>query len=175
MANIGSLPYFTLFEVQEIDRVEEQQDLTPELLAKREELRGKLNKVLDDEELIWKARAKQRWLLEGDENNKFFHAFANGRKRSNLIGVIEDDGSVFNSEDDKKSYFARKFKELFSPSCFGTSDVGDWSALFQSRRLSDGDREFLSVPLSLEEIKAAIFQLGGNKAPGPDGFPIRFY
>ncbi len=37
------------------------------------------------------------------------------------------------------------------------------------------ERHALGAPFSPEEIKAAVFQLGGDKAPGPDGFPLSFY
>lgn len=33
----------------------------------------------------------------------------------------------------------------------------------------------LEQPFSLEEIKKAVFDLGGDKAPRPDGFPMQFF
>lgn len=33
----------------------------------------------------------------------------------------------------------------------------------------------LEQPFRLEEIKEAVFNLGGDKAPGPDGFPMQFF
>ena len=33
----------------------------------------------------------------------------------------------------------------------------------------------LESPISEEEFKKAIWTLHPDKAPGPDGFPIRFY
>ncbi len=105
-----------LAEIHELDRLEEHADLSPDQFGRRLELRERLNRVLDDEELLWKARANLKWLKEGDRNTKFFHAFANGRKRSNLIGTIDDDdGSSYCNDEDKKTYFARKFKERFAP------------------------------------------------------------
>lgn len=35
--------------------------------------------------------------------------------------------------------------------------------------------ERLNAPFSAEEISDALFQIGPLKAPGPDGFPSRFY
>ncbi len=162
-------------EINELDRLEERQALTSEKFEYRQVLKDRLTKVLTDEEILWKTRAKQRWLKEGDGNTKFFHAYANGRKRSNQIGVVKEDGRVFSKEADKKQYFARWFKDLFSPPDNGTSSFGDWSHLFRQRRLSDDERGMLIAPFSLVEIKAAIFQLGGDKAPGPNGFPLSFY
>lgn len=36
--------------------------------------------VLENDEALWKTRAKQRWLREGDGNTKVFHVVANVRK-----------------------------------------------------------------------------------------------
>lgn len=33
----------------------------------------------------------------------------------------------------------------------------------------------LYQPFTLDEIKRVVFDLGGDKAPGPDGFPIHFF
>lgn len=37
------------------------------------------------------------------------------------------------------------------------------------------DLSQLERPFSLEEIKIAVFDLGRDKAPGPDGFPLQFF
>ncbi len=102
-------------EIHGLDRLEERQTLTAEQFANRQEWKERLNKVLLDEETLWSTRAKQRWLKEGDRNTKFFHAVANGRKRSNQIGTLEEDGRVICREEDKKAYFVNSFKKLFSP------------------------------------------------------------
>ena len=41
--------------------------------------------------------------------------------------------------------------------------------------ISDEVNENLCRPFTDEEISNAIFQIGPLKAPGPDGFPARFY
>ncbi|OAY74561.1 hypothetical protein ACMD2_18612 [Ananas comosus] len=70
---------------------------------KREELKTKLAEVLKDEEALWKSRAKQHWLREGDSNTKFFHAVANGRRRVNRIDTLDEDGRVYQSEGEKQN------------------------------------------------------------------------
>lgn len=37
------------------------------------------------------------------------------------------------------------------------------------------DLSTLEGSFTLEELKTAIFDLGGDKAPGQDGFPIHFF
>ncbi|OAY65248.1 hypothetical protein ACMD2_16581 [Ananas comosus] len=94
--------------------------------SKRAELKSQLLLILEEEEILWKTRAKQRWLKEGDGNTKFFHAVANGRKRSNTIVAIEDDtGQQITNEELKRSYFYQSFKRVFGnqgSKCRPTSD-----------------------------------------------------
>lgn len=45
--------------------------------------------------------------------------------------------------------------------------------LFANKRLVD--LSCLERPFILDEIKRVVFDLGGDKAPGPDGFPIQFF
>lgn len=126
-----------------------------------------------DEEILWKTRARQHWLKEGDGNTKFFHATANGRRRANTITMVEDGGNIIHREEDKRNYFYSYFKGLFAPTDNDRTSIGDWSELF-----SDGpslNHADLTLPFSMEEIKKATFQLGGDKAPGPDGFNLRFF
>ncbi len=70
-------------------------------------------------------------------------------------------------------YFYNKFKEAFAPCKLNSTSIGDWSSIFNSNPILSADH--LTAALSLEEIKAATFQLGSDKAPGPDGFNLRFY
>jgi hypothetical protein len=46
-----------------------------------------------------------------------------------------------------------------------------------SRRLSVPNIEnvILIAPFTMDEVRKAVFQMDRNKAPGPDGFPAKFY
>nr|CAD1827545.1 unnamed protein product [Ananas comosus var. bracteatus] len=67
-------------EIQKLDILEESENLTALQRDSRKQLKSKLYSVLADEEVLWKSRARQQWLKEGDGNTKFFHAVANGRR-----------------------------------------------------------------------------------------------
>ena len=60
-----------------------------------------LEKLLEDEELYWRQRG-ERWVLEGDDNTKFFNLVANGRRRKKTIVSLEKAGAV--SMSSTKSY-----------------------------------------------------------------------
>ncbi|OAY84432.1 Transposon TX1 uncharacterized 149 kDa protein [Ananas comosus] len=161
-------------EIRSIDHLEEIDTLSPEVRDKRVNLKAQLQLILKEEEILWKSRAKQHWLKEGDGNTKFFHAVANGRKRSNEIHyIVDDNGNHIVNEAQKNSYFYHTFKRLFGSDEVGPASFGDWADLYRVDFLSDPDS--LTGPFTIDEIKKATFQLGSEKAPGPDGFPLIFF
>lgn len=82
--------------------------------------------------------------------------------------MIEEDGIELRAD------FYRKFKERFTPEELADS-FGDWNELFLSNRVSAPSLSLLTRPFSLDEIRNAVFQLGRDKASGPNGFPMSFY
>ncbi|GJS77998.1 putative RNA-directed DNA polymerase, eukaryota, reverse transcriptase zinc-binding domain protein [Tanacetum coccineum] len=99
---------------------------------------------LEAHDLIQKAHIK--WDIEGDENSKFFHGIINQKRRSQSI--IE-------------KFQAHDSQIIFSP-------------LVHSTGLCSNDRDFLETHVTLKEVKIAVWDCGGNKAPGPAGFSFVF-
>jgi len=50
--------------------------------------------LLREEEIKWFQRAKTKDLLEGDNNTKYFHMVANGKRRKTRIFQLEQEGGV---------------------------------------------------------------------------------
>ena len=65
-------------------------------------------------------------------------------------------------------YFMNIFKA-------GTCDRMEECLNVVNWRMTDDMLEVLSRPYSSEEVKAALFQMGPTKAPGPDGMNAFFY
>ncbi len=124
-------------EIQALDLLEETGNLSTSQLERRAVCKQQLSATVVEEEVMWKARAKQHWLREGDGNTKFFHAVANGRRRRNHIEVIEDQGLRFNRETEikeyfveKLEYFVEKFQKMFAPRETMRESNGDWADVF---------------------------------------------
>lgn len=68
---------------------------------------------LDEDELKWKQRTKQHWLKNGDRNKKFYHLYANQRKKNNRISLLmESGGRIAQTQSKICSIFS-----TFFPNC----------------------------------------------------------
>ncbi|KAF5470780.1 hypothetical protein F2P56_011269, partial [Juglans regia] len=83
----------------------------------RDKLKRKVDGYLEEEELKWRQRAKQRWLKDGDRITKFFHKCASQRKQVNTIKqIISEDGSLALSQEEIAKTFQSFYQNLFSSS-----------------------------------------------------------
>ncbi|GJV63547.1 RNA-directed DNA polymerase, eukaryota [Tanacetum coccineum] len=116
-------------------------------------------------------KAKVKWALEGDENSSFFHSSLKKKRRQLAIKGILKDGEWIEDPGPVKSVFLAHFKNRFQPSP-GTAPILDTDFL---NPISQSQRDFLERPFSREDIKQAVWECGGDRAPGPDGFTFKFY
>ncbi|OMO58663.1 reverse transcriptase [Corchorus capsularis] len=112
---------------------------------------------------------------EGDRNTRFFHALASSHRQKKSIQSIQDDGGNF-SYDQKAIgvVITRHFKEIFTSSNPTPAAVQEVVQHLECRVSADM-RNVLEADFTVEEIKRAVFQMGGSKAPGPDGFSPAFF
>lgn len=127
----------------------------------------------DREELYWAQRSRLQWLKCSDKNTKFFHSTTIQRRQRNKVTKIK------NGQGDwleNKGEIVRCFRDYFD-NLFDASGNRDFSFVLShiDRVITDVNNEFLCSPITDIEIKNAVFQLGGSKAPGPDGFSGLFY
>jgi hypothetical protein len=95
------------------------------------------------------------------------------RARKNKIQKLRDDlGVIQTTPTDMQRMAVSYFKSLYTrdPS-LDHSPVTD----LVHEQVSEDMNEQLCKDFSEEEISDALFQIGPIKAPGPDGFPARFY
>ena len=57
---------------------------------------------------------KIQWIKHREKNIKFFHAFANARRRKSPISKVEFNGRTLENIDDIKEAFTLYHKQLFS-------------------------------------------------------------
>lgn len=129
------------------------------------------------EEIYWKQRSRVQWLADGDRNTAFFHRSASIHKRRNTIAVIKDEGGNEVTEKDKINLVVvNYFRDLYSNVGLICPDNIQNELLdhIQSAIMLS-DNNMLMERVSDEEVRKAVFAMGGYKAPGPDGFPLLFF
>jgi hypothetical protein len=132
-------------------------------------LHNRLSQMLREEELKWYQRSKDKHLLEGDSNTKYFHLLANGRHRKYHIFQLQDGGRRICGDEELKRYIISYYK------CFFGLPNDSSVRLDESRRddiplVMDEENMILVEEFIEEEVKKALFQMEHNKSLGPDGF-----
>ncbi|KAL5771617.1 hypothetical protein ACOSP7_015771 [Xanthoceras sorbifolium] len=127
------------------------------------------------EELYWKQRSRVDWLLAGDKNSKFFHRRATARKKKNQISSLLDSRGVRReSEQGMSSVVFDYFSDLFRSIQPSSSDFSTATS-FLERKVDAQMAGRLGEAFTRAEVRSAVFEMGPNKAPGPDGFHALFF
>ncbi|KAM1239603.1 hypothetical protein ACFX2J_045019 [Malus domestica] len=127
----------------------------------------------EQEESFWKQRSRINWLREGDANTLFFHqSTLHRRRRNKVVKILMEDGVWEENPRRVHQVVDDYFINLFTS--FGPRDWGQ--ALDSINQIvTDDMNQSLLEPISEEEIRMDVRQMGGFKAPGPDGFQGVFY
>lgn len=120
-----------------------------------------------------------QWHYEGDRNTTFFHTVATTRRRANSITHIEDEsGAEVTSKKLVMGVFVRYYKTLYcQQEVQDHSDLEDFFGQIQPDSYPKVPFEAhagLIRPPTVEEVKEVLFQMGPDKAAGPDGVTARF-
>ncbi|CAN1817498.1 Putative ribonuclease H protein At1g65750 [Linum perenne] len=132
-----------------------------------------LDEIWRNDEIGWKQRANVKWLAEGDRNTAFFHTSVIHRRQRNKITRLQDSNGNWIQTDRELSNHANAFfKDLFTKRPNGTAnfDLREMPSIVTEDMNSDITKEIKD-----DEIREAVFNLGANQSPGPDGFPGHFY
>ncbi|GKD03684.1 cysteine-rich receptor-like protein kinase [Tanacetum coccineum] len=117
-----------------------------------------------------KQKSRLKWAVEGDENTHFFHSILKHKYANFNIKGIHVDGIWCESPDLIKEAVVRHFSSRFQEDNRSRPTFN--SSLF--RRVSVTDVNLLEANITMEEIKSAVWDCDGSKAPGPDGFNFKF-
>lgn len=118
--------------------------------------RDEFLKLLEQKEVFWKQRAKQYWLREGDQNTRFFHTYASGRKRNNqLRGLMDKHDEWKENEEDIQGIIVDYFTELFKRS----EEVEGLTDQERVKQVTEEQNEMLGEKITEEEVKVAVFSM----------------
>ncbi|XP_031097211.1 uncharacterized protein LOC116001448 [Ipomoea triloba] len=145
----------------------------PVSLANFQRIEAELCHLAAQEDTFWRQRAKQHWLCGADANTKYFHRYASARKKKNTLTRLKNGDGVWVEDVALNSVVLEYFRDIFASNT-ATSCV---DSFFESvtPRVTQAHNVSLLFPFKEEEVKAALFSMFPDKAPGPDGMNPGFY
>ena len=155
-----------LQEIREIENKSELGHLSFEEFLKRLHLQNSFQKTVIGEEVKWTQRSRVKWIMVGDKHSKFFHSFDSFRTRTNKIIIFMDGDRHLEDENSISKHIIQFFKALYSKDSWNrpTLDHLPFNVLGFDVA-SSLESEFLE-----EETKTTVFELGDDRASGPNGF-----
>ncbi|GKB75641.1 putative RNA-directed DNA polymerase, eukaryota, reverse transcriptase zinc-binding domain protein [Tanacetum coccineum] len=108
--------------------------------------------------------------IEGDENSKFFHGLVNNKFSRSRINGIYINGNWASDPPLVVSHIYNFHKQKFQDN--SSNRPMFYSNLFKT--LSSSDLSLLDAPISIKEIKDAVWDCEEDKTPRPDGFTFKF-
>jgi hypothetical protein len=138
----------------------------------RNKLEQDYEAILHKEEIMWKQRAKIKWLREGDRNTAYFHKIASGRKRKKCITSLNAGQQNIRGDEALSKHITEFYASLFAGKANWQLHL-DWNRVFEPVREVDFTQ--LEQQFTDTEILLAIHGMDSNSSPGPDGFPASFF
>ncbi|XP_022015024.1 uncharacterized protein LOC110914542 [Helianthus annuus] len=133
---------------------------------------SELQEAMLDEERFLKQKSKVDWLRAGDNNTAFFHSSVKCKNHHNRIDVISDSGGVVFEGDKVQQAFVDHYEKFLG--CSGDTSTSPAPDLF-TQVLDPQIATHMIRQVTEDEVKKAMFSIGIDKAPGPDGFTAAFF
>ncbi|KAJ0548185.1 putative RNA-directed DNA polymerase [Helianthus annuus] len=157
--------------VENIEKMAEVARLNDTEKKLRVELRLKLRKIELAKAKDLHQKARINWIKYGDDNTSYFHARINVNKARNRINGLNIRGEWVTEPKVVKEEIRLWFKKQFAEPIRRRPKFLNLGL----PKLKDTHLEALIQPFSLDEIWKAVKSCDGGKAPGPDGFTMKFY
>lgn len=173
LSNISERAFEAKAKLESIQGRVDQDPLNAELRMQELEARNECIR-LNSAEFSLSQRVKSLKLNLSDRNTKFFHSLVKSNSARNSISFIRRlDGSIIGDMNKIIGDFSTFYYDLFGKT--SRRLPLDWDVISRGEVLRPKDQTTMVRKITSEEIKAAIFKIGNEKAPGPDGFPAGFY
>jgi hypothetical protein len=103
-------------KIDTLDKISETSGLSDADRFMKLDLESNLKKIVDEENIRLRQKARDKFLLDGDENSKYFHLLAKHKKRKLKILTLSH-GDILAHDNHGINQLATSFyKDLFGPS-----------------------------------------------------------
>ena len=139
--------------------------------SRQTQVKGDIVAIATLEKTFWRQKSRALYVKEGDNNTRFFHRLANSYRKANHIRSIEVDGVFYKDGSSVQAQVVQFYQNLYTETDMWrpTVDGLDFACIGEDERMS------LKREFSKEEVTQVLMEMGGDKAPGPDGFTMAFF
>ena len=160
-------------EYDKLDIKSETVQLSEVENLRMKELLSRLHNLWIVEEVKARQRSRDRDILEGDRNTRYFQAVANQRRRKTIINKLEGHAGTTTDVKDMLGIATDYYKDLFKKEDRTGFRINN-NFFAAEEKVNDLENQSLQKHFSEGEIKEAIFGSYSDGAPGPDGLSFIF-
>ena len=157
-------------EIEELDGKDDNDELTGDENMRQMDLLSQLGLVEKKIDSVYRQKARVNWLKYWDINSKFFHSAIRWRRLKSEVKGVEVDAQWC----EELEVVRREAKLLFENRFKVTHDYGVNMGSVEFKSLNSKVSRNMIDGFSEEEVREAVWQCGGKKSPGPDGFNFNF-
>ncbi|XP_026431668.1 uncharacterized protein LOC113328892 [Papaver somniferum] len=121
--------------------------------------------------IMLRQTSRIRYFRDGDRNTKHFHRVVKDHRAFNNINNLRINGRWIGNKEEIKMGIANHFELAFKETSNNRPRIKNMCL----KRIDENASLWLERPFSEEEVKDATKDLGIDRAPGPDAFPMKFF
>ncbi|XP_020249133.1 uncharacterized protein LOC109826515 [Asparagus officinalis] len=172
--NISEKVIRAKIEMEEIQKKLQDDPLNPTFICHERKSIALYNKLLDHEISFYQQKARTAWCIQSDRNTALFHSAIKANRHKYRVSILYNShGDRLTDGEEIVKEFVSYYKRLMGTAIHTVKP--DRHITQNGACLNSSQASELSKPVTSEEIRAAIFSMHDNKAPGPDGFNAFFY
>ncbi|GKF74944.1 hypothetical protein Tco_0224388, partial [Tanacetum coccineum] len=154
-----------------VDEAIDKGNSSADMVLNRLEIINKIQQVSNIHSSEAAQKAKIKWVVDGDENTKFFHGMLNKKRSQMSIRGILVNGIWIDNPVNVNHEFLDHFRRRFDKPPENRARID----ICFPNVLSNEQREDLDRMVTKEEVKQAVWDCGCDRSPGPDGFSFSFF
>ncbi|GJT37806.1 RNA-directed DNA polymerase, eukaryota, reverse transcriptase zinc-binding domain protein [Tanacetum coccineum] len=117
-------------------------------------------------------KAKIQWFKEGDSNSAYFHKVVKSRVSRSRIDVVTNIEGVVFENNEVSDAFVSHYETFLGLA--GETNSFNTANLF-TKCLNEQVASGIVRNVTTQEVKEALFSIGDDKSPGPDGYTAAFF
>lgn len=162
-------------KIKEIDQ-QHASTPSPELYKERLLLQTEYDIMSTSQMQDLYMRSRSEHYEYGERAGKLLsHQLRKSVSANKIMEITLDDDTVTCDLGQINRQFMQFYKNLYTCEMASDSTISQMLDGLEMKGIEESDKVALDQPISLEEIVKVITRLKSGKAPGPDGFPIKFY